>query len=161
MTARGFQVCYQFNDGNCRRRERCCTSTSAGYAVSPISSALPSARLSTGPDAARPGAAAQRSSVSHAALRCRGFHSRYGCLRGYVTSVIYGSVDEAIRLLSDNSQPYLPNTDVANAFRLIPIRPEEALPLLGFSWRGSVYMDLASGHAYGLRQQFENVSRIH
>ena len=58
------------------------------------------------------------------------------------TSVTYGSVDEAVRLISNMSQPYLAKTDVANAFRIIPIRPEES-PLLGFSWRGSIYMDLA------------------
>ena len=58
------------------------------------------------------------------------------------TTVTYGSVDEAVQIIADTPNPYLAKTDVKNAFRLIPIRPEEC-SLLGFSWRDLIYTDLA------------------
>ena len=58
------------------------------------------------------------------------------------TSVQYGSVDDAVRLICQFPDPYLAKTDIRHAFRIIPIRPEE-WPLLGFHWRGAAYVDLA------------------
>ena len=60
----------------------------------------------------------------------------------HFTSVQYGSVDDAVRLISALQLPYLARTDIASAFRIIPIRPADC-PLLGFHWRGAAYVDLA------------------
>ena len=57
------------------------------------------------------------------------------------TTVGYGSIDEAVRLIASMPRPYLAKTDIAHAFRLIPIRPDEC-PFWGFSWRDLLYMDL-------------------
>ena len=58
------------------------------------------------------------------------------------TAVQYGSLDDAVELLADLHAPFLAKTDIANAFRLIPIRSQES-PLLGFRWRGRIYADRA------------------
>ena len=58
------------------------------------------------------------------------------------TSVSYGSIDEALHDIVSTPDPYLAKTDIASAFRIIPIRPAEC-PLLGFRWRGAAYMDRA------------------
>ena len=58
------------------------------------------------------------------------------------TTVQYGSVHDAVRLLADYSQPFLAKTDIANAFRIIPIRPSESI-FLGFRWQGAAYIDMA------------------
>ena len=60
----------------------------------------------------------------------------------HLTAVQYGSVHDAVRLLAAYPHPYLAKTDIANAFRIIPIRPSESV-LLGFRWRGAAYVDLA------------------
>ena len=64
------------------------------------------------------------------------------CIPREYTTVQYGSIDEAVKIISGIPSPYLAKTDVASAFRLIPIHPSE-YPVLGFSWRGASYMDKA------------------
>ena len=58
------------------------------------------------------------------------------------TAVQYGSMDDALDIISDLEHQYLAKTDIVNAFRLIPIAEAE-IPLLGFRWRDSVYADRA------------------
>ena len=52
----------------------------------------------------------------------------------------YRLLDEAIRILITFDVPHLAKTDIANAFRLIPIRPA-ACAVLGFRCRGASYVD--------------------
>ena len=54
----------------------------------------------------------------------------------------YGSIDEAVKIIASFPNPYLAKTDIANAFRMIPIQLTEC-PLLCFSWKNCIYMDLA------------------
>ena len=57
------------------------------------------------------------------------------------TSVHYATVAEAIRLIKSNGKGcFLAKTDIKNAFRIIPIRPEEHY-LLGMKWQGMYYYD--------------------
>ena len=58
------------------------------------------------------------------------------------SSVAYGSLDDAIRIISSLSDPFLAKTDIASAYRIIPIRLADC-PLLGFRWRDRSYVDLA------------------
>ena len=57
------------------------------------------------------------------------------------TSVSYATVEDAIRLIkSVGPHCFLAKTDIKNAFRLIPIRPED-YNLLRICWRGLYYYD--------------------
>ena len=58
------------------------------------------------------------------------------------TAVSYGSLDDAIRIINGISTPFLAKTDIASAYRMVPIRLADC-PLLGFRWRGRSYVDLA------------------
>ena len=58
------------------------------------------------------------------------------------TAVQYGSIEDAVSLISGLNHPFLAKTDIVNAFRMIPIAPAET-PLLGFRWRGQIYADRA------------------
>ena len=52
------------------------------------------------------------------------------------TSVTYARVDDAVRLITRSGVgSFLAKTDIKNAFRIIPIRPED-YHLLGMRWRG-------------------------
>lgn len=55
------------------------------------------------------------------------------------TSVSYATVEDAIRRIKTvGASCFLAKTDIKNAFRIIPIRPEDH-NLLGISWRGLYY----------------------
>ena len=57
------------------------------------------------------------------------------------TSVKYAIIDEAIQLIkSAGPGCFLAKTDVKNAFRIIPIHPDD-YGLLGMQWRGQYYYD--------------------
>ena len=57
------------------------------------------------------------------------------------TSVKYTTIDEAIQLIkSAGPGCFLAKTDVKNAFRIIPIHPDD-YGLLGMQWRGLYYYD--------------------
>jgi hypothetical protein len=57
------------------------------------------------------------------------------------TSVHYATVADAIRLIKAAGKGcFLVKTDIKNAFRIIPIRPEDHC-LLGMKWRGKYYYD--------------------
>ena len=57
------------------------------------------------------------------------------------TGVSNATVEDAIRLIKSVDQNcFLAKTDVKNAFRLIPISPED-YDLLGISWQGLYYYD--------------------
>ena len=57
------------------------------------------------------------------------------------TSVKYATIDEAIQLIkSAGPGCFLAKTDVKNAFRIIPIHPDD-YGLLGMQWRGLYYYD--------------------
>ena len=57
------------------------------------------------------------------------------------TSVHYVTVADAIRLIKSNGKGcFLAKTDIKNAFRIIPIRPEDHY-LLGMKWQGMYYYD--------------------
>ena len=57
------------------------------------------------------------------------------------TRVSYATVEDAIRRIrSVGSTCFLAKTDIKNAFRIIPIRPQ-AYNLLGICWRGLYYYD--------------------
>ena len=58
------------------------------------------------------------------------------------TAVQYGSVHDAVKLISAYPFPYLAKTDIANAFRIIPIQLADC-PMLGFHWRGAAYVDIS------------------
>ena len=56
-------------------------------------------------------------------------------------SVKYATIDEAIQLIkSAGPGCFLAKTDVKNAFRIIPIHPDD-YGLLGMQWRGLYYYD--------------------
>ena len=57
------------------------------------------------------------------------------------TSVNYATIDEAIQLIK-NAGPacFLAKTDIKNAFRIIPIHPDD-YGLLGMQWRGLYFYD--------------------
>ena len=57
-----------------------------------------------------------------------------------LTYVQYGSIDEALSLISSFPQPYLAKTDIKSAFRMVPVRPADTAAL-GFRWRGRAYVD--------------------
>ena len=57
------------------------------------------------------------------------------------TYVQYGSVEEDLRIIETFPSPYLAKTDIASAFRVVPVRPADATSL-GFRWRGRAYVDL-------------------
>ena len=62
------------------------------------------------------------------------------------TSVRYGTVDDAIRLIKQAGPVcFLAKTDIKNAFRIIPINPAD-YHLLGIKWREFYYYDRASAH---------------
>ena len=57
------------------------------------------------------------------------------------TSVNYATIDEAIQLIKSASPGcFLAKTDIKNAFRIIPIHPDD-YGLLGMQWRGLYYYD--------------------
>ena len=57
------------------------------------------------------------------------------------TSVSYATVEDAIRhIRTVGSSCFLAKTDIKNAFRIIPIRPQD-YNLLGICWRGLYYYD--------------------
>ena len=57
------------------------------------------------------------------------------------TSVHYATIDEAIKLImSAGPGCFLAETDIKNAFRIIPIHPSD-YNLLGMQWRGLYYYD--------------------
>ena len=57
------------------------------------------------------------------------------------TSVKYATIDEAIQLIKRAGPGcFLAKTDVKNAFRIIPIHPDD-YGLLGMQWRGLYYYD--------------------
>ena len=57
------------------------------------------------------------------------------------TRVSYATVEDAIRRIkSVGSTCFLAKTDIKNAFRIIPIRPQD-YNLLGMCWRGLYYYD--------------------
>ena len=57
------------------------------------------------------------------------------------TRVSYATVEDAIqRIKSVDSTCFLAKTDIKNAFRIIPIRPQD-YNLLGMCWRGLYYYD--------------------
>ena len=57
------------------------------------------------------------------------------------TSVHYATVADAIRLIKAAGKGcFLAKTDIKNAFRIIPIRPQDHC-LLGMKWRGKYYYD--------------------
>ena len=57
------------------------------------------------------------------------------------TSVSYATVEDAIRRIRTvGSSCFLAKTDIKNAFRIIPIRPQD-YNLLGICWRGLYYYD--------------------
>ena len=58
------------------------------------------------------------------------------------TAVSYGSIDQAVQLISQFQSPYLAKTDIASAFRMIPVSLSDC-PLLGFRWRDAAFVDLA------------------
>ena len=55
------------------------------------------------------------------------------------TTVTYGSIDQAVHAINEFSSPFLAKTDIASAFRLIPVRRSDC-PLLGFRWRNELYV---------------------
>ena len=59
------------------------------------------------------------------------------------TSVSYATVEDAIRFIKTvGSGCFLAKTDIKNAFRIIPIRPQD-YHLLGIFWKGFYYYDAA------------------
>ena len=58
------------------------------------------------------------------------------------TAVQYGSLDDALDVITTFKNPFLAKTDIVNAFRIIPIAVSDT-PLLGFKWRGKIYKDCA------------------
>lgn len=57
------------------------------------------------------------------------------------TSVRYATIDDAVKLIKSTGQGcFLAKTDIKNAFRIIPIHPED-YGLLGMQWRGLYYYD--------------------
>ena len=57
------------------------------------------------------------------------------------TSVSYATVEDAIRLIqSVGPGCFLAKTDIKNAFRIVPIQPQD-FHLLGICWRGMYYYD--------------------
>ena len=57
------------------------------------------------------------------------------------TSVGYATIDDAVKLIKSTGQGcFLAKTDIKNAFRIIPIHPED-YGLLGMQWRGLCYYD--------------------
>ena len=64
-------------------------------------------------------------------------------------SLVYASVDQAASIiLGLGHRSVLAKLDVASAYRIIPVHPEDQ-PLLGTKWRGEVYVDVAL--PFGLR----------
>ena len=59
-------------------------------------------------------------------------------------SVKYKKLDDAIHIVNQLSQvnnpPFMCKSDIENAFRLLPIHPDD-YKLLGFTWRGKYYYD--------------------
>ena len=57
------------------------------------------------------------------------------------SSVQYATIQDAIRFVkSVGKNCFLAKTDIKNAFRIIPIHPDD-YPLLGIFWKGSFYYD--------------------
>ena len=57
------------------------------------------------------------------------------------TSVSYATVEDAIRFIKTVGPGcFLAKTDIKNAFRIIPIRPDD-YNLLGMCWQGLYYFD--------------------
>ena len=57
------------------------------------------------------------------------------------TTVSYATITDAIQLIKQAGRGcYLAKTDIRNAFRLIPIRPDD-YDLLGIKWKGVYYYD--------------------
>ena len=57
------------------------------------------------------------------------------------THVVYHNVDQAINILcSVGIGAFLAKTDIKNAFRIIPVHPQDH-HLLGFSWQNFFYYD--------------------
>lgn len=57
------------------------------------------------------------------------------------TSIRYATIDGAIQLIKKAGQgSFLAKTDIKNAFRIIPIHPDD-YGLLGMQWRGLYYYD--------------------
>ena len=57
------------------------------------------------------------------------------------TSVHYATIGDAIRLIKRSGRGcFLAKTDIKNAFRIIPINPND-YPLLGIKWRGLYFFD--------------------
>ena len=53
----------------------------------------------------------------------------------------YQTIDTAIRLIKSVGRgAFLTKTDVSEAFRIMPVRPDQ-YHLLGMTWRGSFYFD--------------------
>ena len=76
------------------------------------------------------------------------------------TTVQYESLDRVVELVrSCVPRCFIAKADIQDAFRLIPIRPQD-YPLLGFTWQGMFYHDkvLPVGSAVSC-QTFENFSR--
>ena len=56
-------------------------------------------------------------------------------------SMIYSSIDDAARLILDSGEgALLAKIDVASAFRIIPVHPDDR-HLLGMLWKGQAYID--------------------
>ena len=57
------------------------------------------------------------------------------------STVSYATIDDAIRLIKRSGRGcYLAKTDIKNAFRIIPIHPDD-YHLLGMKWKGEYYYD--------------------
>lgn len=57
------------------------------------------------------------------------------------SAVSYAGIDDAIALVKQCGRGcYMAKTDLRNAFRLVPVSPQD-YELLGFSWQGSNYFD--------------------
>ena len=70
----------------------------------------------------------------------------------------YESIDQVVQIISQFASPFLAKTDIASAFRMIPIHPTDC-PLLGFRWRWASYVDLALPMGCASSSQiFQNVS---
>ena len=57
------------------------------------------------------------------------------------THVQYGSVEEALHIIDSFPAPFLAKTDIASAFRMVPVRPADAAAL-GFRWREQAFVDM-------------------
>ena len=64
-------------------------------------------------------------------------------------SLEYASIDDAVNIILQQGRgSELANSDVANAYRIIPVHPEDR-SLLGMRWKGKLFIDTVL--PFGLR----------